>query len=65
MDVAFLVKEVVDLAKKKKEECLILKVDIEKAGDSISWSDMWTLRHDHTDFCWVLFILCNKDVGGT
>lgn len=38
MDVAFLVKEVVDLAKKKKEECLILKVDIEKAGDSISWS---------------------------
>lgn len=31
------VNEVVDLAKRKKEECLLFKVDFEKAYDSISW----------------------------
>jgi len=31
------VHEVVDLAKKSKRECLILKVDFEKAYDSVDW----------------------------
>ena len=33
----FIVNEVVDLAKRKKKECLILKVDFEKAYDSVDW----------------------------
>lgn len=31
------VNEVVDLAKRTKAECLIFKVDFEKAYDSVSW----------------------------
>lgn len=34
---ALVVNEVVDLARKKKMECLIMKVDFQKAYDSISW----------------------------
>lgn len=37
LDGVLVVSEVVDLAKKKKEECLIFKVDFEKAYDSVSW----------------------------
>jgi hypothetical protein len=32
------VKEVMDLAKKSKKDCLIFKVDFEKVYDSASWS---------------------------
>jgi hypothetical protein len=32
-----IINEVVDLAKRKKKECLILKVDFEKAYDSVDW----------------------------
>jgi len=32
-----IVNEVVDLAKRKKKECLIFKVDFEKAYDSVDW----------------------------
>lgn len=32
------VNEIVDLVKRKKEECLLFKVDFEKAYDSISWA---------------------------
>jgi hypothetical protein len=32
------VNEVIDLARKLKKECLIFKVDFEKAYDSVSWS---------------------------
>jgi hypothetical protein len=32
------VNEVVDMAKKSSKDCLILKVDFEKAYDSVDWS---------------------------
>jgi hypothetical protein len=32
-----IINEVVDLAKKWKRECLILKLDFEKAYDSVDW----------------------------
>ncbi|MCI32546.1 RNA-directed DNA polymerase (Reverse transcriptase), partial [Trifolium medium] len=32
------VNEIIDLAKKSGQECLIFKVDFEKAYDSVSWS---------------------------
>ncbi|MCI06917.1 LINE-1 reverse transcriptase like, partial [Trifolium medium] len=37
-DGVVVVNEVVDLARRLKKECLILKVDFEKAYDSVSWS---------------------------
>jgi hypothetical protein len=37
-DEVVVVNEVVDLARRLKKECLILKVDFEKAYDSVSWS---------------------------
>lgn len=56
-------------------DCIfLLGIDFVQKNESDMWTsflfffgtgDMWTLRHGHTDFCWVLFILCNKDVGGT
>lgn len=37
VDGVVVINEVVDLAKKSKRECLILKVDFEKAYDSVDW----------------------------
>jgi hypothetical protein len=37
-DGVVVVNEVVDLAKRTKKECVIFKVDFEKAYDSVSWS---------------------------
>ncbi|MCI07449.1 LINE-1 reverse transcriptase like, partial [Trifolium medium] len=37
-DGVVIVNEVVDMAKRAKKECLIFKVDFEKAYDSVSWS---------------------------
>jgi len=37
VDGVLIVNEVVDLAKREKRECLILKVDFEKAYDSVDW----------------------------
>lgn len=37
VDGVVVINEVVDLAKKPKRECLILKVDFEKAYDSVDW----------------------------
>jgi hypothetical protein len=37
VDGVVVVNEVVDLAKKSDKECLILKVDFEKAYDSVDW----------------------------
>jgi hypothetical protein len=37
-DGVLVVNEVVDLAKRLKQDCVILKVDFEKAYDSVSWS---------------------------
>jgi hypothetical protein len=38
VDGVLVVNEVVDLAKKSGKECLIFKVDFEKAYDSVEWS---------------------------
>jgi len=37
VDGVLIVNEVVDLTKRAKRECLILKVDFEKAYDSVDW----------------------------
>jgi hypothetical protein len=37
VDCVVIVNEVVDLAKKAKKDCLIIKVDFEKAYDSVDW----------------------------
>lgn len=38
IDRVVVINEVVDWAKKKGKECIIFKVDFEKAYDSVSWS---------------------------
>lgn len=38
LDGVVVVKEVIDLAKRKKQKCVVLKADFEKAYDSVSWS---------------------------
>ncbi|XP_058784174.1 uncharacterized mitochondrial protein AtMg01250-like [Vicia villosa] len=42
MDGVLLVNEIIDWSKRKKRSCLLLKVDFEKAYDSVSWN---YLRH--------------------
>lgn len=37
MDGVVVVNEIVDFSKRTKDECLLFKVDFEKAYDSISW----------------------------
>jgi hypothetical protein len=37
VDSVVIINEVVDWAKKHKKECLIFKVDFEKAYDSVDW----------------------------
>lgn len=37
MDSFVAINEVIDMAKSSKKECLIFKVDFEKAYDSVSW----------------------------
>jgi hypothetical protein len=37
------INEIVDFAKKSKSECLILKVDFEKAYDSVDWVFFWCI----------------------
>ncbi|MCI06467.1 RNA-directed DNA polymerase (Reverse transcriptase), partial [Trifolium medium] len=39
-DGVVVVNEVVDLAKRTNKECVIFKVDFEKAYDSVSWSSL-------------------------
>lgn len=50
MDEVVVLKEVLDYVKVSKQECLIFKVDFEKAHDSISWSFfdymMWRFGFD-------------------
>ena len=38
MDGVVVVNEIIDLARKSRRVCLIFKVDLEKAYDSVSWS---------------------------
>ncbi|XP_058761431.1 uncharacterized protein LOC131634822 [Vicia villosa] len=45
MDGVLMVNEILDWAKRKKKGCLLLKVDFEKAYDSISWNYLrWIMR---------------------
>jgi len=45
---------VVDLAKRSKRECLILKVDFEKAYDSVDWGFLeYMIRRVGKDGKWV------------
>lgn len=37
MDGVVVVNEVIDFARKARKDCLIFKVDFEKAYDSVSW----------------------------
>jgi len=54
VDGVLVVNEVVDLAKRSKRECLILKVDFEKAYDSVDW-DFLAYMMRRVGFCekWV------------
>ncbi|PNX99671.1 cysteine-rich receptor-like protein kinase, partial [Trifolium pratense] len=45
VDSALVVNEVVDWAKKSKKECLIFKVDFEKAYDSVDWGFLDYMLH--------------------
>lgn len=57
LDGVTVINEVVDFPKRKKKKCLILKVDFEKAYDSINW-DFLDYMMDRLGFCekWRLWI---------
>jgi len=57
IDGVLVVNELVDFAKKAKTECLILKVDFEKAHDSVDW--------DFLEYMLVRVGLCAKWVRWT
>jgi hypothetical protein len=50
VDVVLVVNEVVELVKKSRKDCLIFKVDFEKAYDSVDWSFLNYMLH-HFGFC--------------
>lgn len=48
------VNEVVDLAKRRRDECLLFKVDFEKSYDSISWSFLeYMMGRMGFDYQWI------------
>jgi hypothetical protein len=54
VDGVLVVNEVVDLAKKFEKDCLIFKVDFEKAYDSVEWSFLeYMLRRFGFDEVWI------------
>jgi hypothetical protein len=57
VDGVLVVNEVVDLAKKQRRECLIFKVDFEKAYDSVDWGFLeYMLRRMGFDEVWIGWI---------
>jgi hypothetical protein len=57
VDGVLIVNELVDLAKKSKKECLIFKVDFEKAYDSVDWSFLeYMLRRCGFSVKWIGWI---------
>lgn len=57
VDGVLIVNEVVDLAKRANRECLILKVDFEKAYDSVDWGFLeYMMRRVGMDEKWVRWI---------
>lgn len=50
LDGVLVTNEVMDLAKRRKQKCLILKVDYEKAYDSVSWKYL-EYMHMRMGFC--------------
>ncbi|MCI37724.1 RNA-directed DNA polymerase (Reverse transcriptase), partial [Trifolium medium] len=55
VDGVMVVNEVVDLAKRTGKECVIFKVDFEKAYDSVDWSFLEYMLHR--------FGFCDKWIG--
>jgi hypothetical protein len=66
-DGVVVVNEVVDLAKRSKKECVIFKVDFEKAYDSVSWSflDYMMLRMGFGNRwrSWMKACVCNGQLS--
>ena len=72
LDGVLIVNEVVDLEKRSKKECMIFKVDFEKAYDSVNWGfleyvmrivglcDKWVAWMRACIFCGNMFILINE-----
>lgn len=52
LDVVVIINEVVDFSKRAKKECLILKVDFEKAYDTVNWNFL--------DYMMRRFGMCDK-----
>ena len=51
VDGVVVVNEIVDLGKKLKRQCLILKVDFEKAYDSVDWGFLEYYDGESEDVC--------------
>lgn len=57
LDGVVIVNELVDLAKRNKEECMLFKVDFEKAYDTVSWSFLFDmLAKFGFDLKWIRWI---------
>jgi hypothetical protein len=68
VDGVLVANEVVDWAKRSKKECLIFKVDFEKAYDSVEWDFLEYMLH-RCGFCekWIEWIrvlcVCRQSIG--
>jgi len=51
LDSILVANEIIDEMKKKKKECVIVKVDFEKIYDTVSW-DYLMYMMERLGFCW-------------
>lgn len=61
------INKVIDLAKRQKEECMLFKVNFEKAYDSVSWGyleyTMGKMRFGEKWLCWIRFCLYSSTMS--
>jgi hypothetical protein len=67
LDGVLIVNEILDLAKRRKDSCLLLKVDFEKAYDTVNWSFLkymlGRMGFDRKWIDWMMTCVCSNSIS--